>query len=400
MNHRREIWDSTGPGMIFALAVAACFFGEAQAATPGKMEKRALGSMQSAPLAKPNNEASGATNARPGLAKPDNEEADSSFSRNTIPRLAPVATNTLVRTQGKKLTYNTPWGPVVVEQMNDGPTCVIDTEHYHVVSRSNEMDPVGDIGTVLEAAYPVWKDFFGCVPPDKYLKMEIYANAKHFAEVMQREGFGASFSGGGYCHSGTRKAYLYWQQAGVPFTRYLMLHEATHQFQLLTGACPAIPDEGLADYFGMHTWDGKKLAMGVVTPDAPVLSGRPAAALRTIKDNAAKDGRPRNINDLLALGTDRAGEWGLVHFLINRDPAGFRKVFFQPEDTPLNEAWRRQYETVSLPPDMFDSCTRWLEKMQGYREDDVAFFSWARKTAANPPVADRNRTNHAGRGKH
>ena len=54
-------------------------------------------------------------------------------------------------------------------------------------------------------------------------------------------------------------------------TERVLLHEARHQFDsLVTGKVIHMPGwyfEGTAEFFSMHSWDGKKLAMGQLVPE-------------------------------------------------------------------------------------------------------------------------------------
>lgn len=54
-------------------------------------------------------------------------------------------------------------------------------------------------------------------------------------------------------------------------TERVLLHEARHQFDsLVTGKVIHMPSwyfEGTAEFFSMHTWDGKKLTMGQLVPE-------------------------------------------------------------------------------------------------------------------------------------
>ena len=126
---------------------------------------------------------------------------------------------------------------------------------------------------------------------------------------------------GGYYAPQTHKAYI-WAQPTEYFTRQVILHEATHQFHWLTATGNASPSaewyyEGLAEYFGMHNWDGKRLQTGVIP--AITLEDYPGAALKAYNEAAG---------DLMRMCSraGRPGDWALVHFLLKKHRAQFRSL--------------------------------------------------------------------------
>ncbi|PHS18345.1 MAG: hypothetical protein COA78_02440 [Blastopirellula sp.] len=118
---------------------------------------------------------------------------------------------------------------------------------------------------LFDAAFPHWCSYFH-VDPAKH------ANWKIKACLMSGK---EKFSAAGLL-PGNLPEFLYgyarndtvWllDQPSDYYQRHLLLHEGTHAFMnnLLGGAGPPWYMEGMAEYFGTHSWDGKKLEVGIV----------------------------------------------------------------------------------------------------------------------------------------
>lgn len=208
----------------------------------------------------------------------------------------------------------------------DGPR--ITTAHYDLHVEPGVGLDGADIGRFVESAYPQLAAFFGAEPPvvgpTGRLPGKIFGSSAAMAAAMAADGITYG-GGGGYYHPANRTFYAFAQPSAF-FTRMLILHEATHQFHYLSatgnqGYSGFWYGEGLAEHFGMHNWDGTRLALGIVP--AISLEDYPAQAL------AEFDARDR---DLAALVADRAGwtrpsGWGVVSWLIDERPAEARALF-------------------------------------------------------------------------
>lgn len=216
------------------------------------------------------------------------------------------------------------------------------TEHYdlHV-----ETLDAADVGAMLEELHRTLTGHFGKAP-EGLLRVEVYSTQERWHNALRADGQ-ITPQAGGYYAPGTRKAYLFIQPSAY-FTRQLILHEATHQFHLLATCGISSPGnfwyiEGIADYFGMHNWDGVHLETGGVR--AITLEDYPAKALANF------DAMKQNLEGLIA-GTvkpDRPEAWALVHFLMHTHAERFRKL-----ETELNLgkpplcSWRKIFGPVSL----------------------------------------------------
>ena len=159
----------------------------------------------------------------------------------------------------------------------DPATSQAKTAHYDI---SAERLDAAEIGRMLEQHYVYLERFFGRAPTSR-MRVEVHADLDRYKAALGRDGHSYP-GGGGYFAPNTRKAYLFIQPSDY-FTRHLILHEATHQFQALLRTDPVLPRvpwyiEGLAEYFGMHNWDGRRLEVGIVP--AITLEDYPAKALK------------------------------------------------------------------------------------------------------------------------
>ena len=215
------------------------------------------------------------------------------------------------------------------------------TTHYDLYAEGvNEADT----GAMLEELYRQLTKHFGAAPQGR-LRVEVYATQEGWQEGLKRDGLGDPKSGG-YYDPGGKKAYL-WVQPSEYFTRQLILHEATHQFHYLAATGNRNPNvgwytEGLAEYFGMHNWDGKELKTGVVP--AVTLEDYPAQAL------AQFDRLKHDLQGVADGSTacDRPLGWALVHYLMNRDPKRFHELAARLDAQRKPEkAWNQVFGPVS-----------------------------------------------------
>ncbi|MCB9894156.1 MAG: hypothetical protein H6839_06900 [Planctomycetes bacterium] len=147
------------------------------------------------------------------------------------------------------------------------------TREYRIHSALKEEETL-ELARVLEQAVRIWRDDAGveydartCVT----LWFDIMKDHDAFVEMIENdiESFDAEmtksqgFFDGQYC----RLSYFHdWYR-----TRRVLLHEARHQFDGLVTQklwnLPAWYKEGIAEYWSMHKWDGKKLELGQLVPD-------------------------------------------------------------------------------------------------------------------------------------
>ncbi len=217
------------------------------------------------------------------------------------------------------------------------PGATVKTAHYDVYT---ETIDAADTGAMLEALHGNLTKFFGRAPKER-LRVEVYATHDAFEEALKRDKVGTVEAGGFYAPE-TKTGYLYVQPSEY-YTRQLLLHEATHQFHLLTTAGNnAVPaawyGEGLAEYFGMHNWDGKELRTGVVP--AVTLENYPAQALKQFGD------LKENLEGIARgdVPCDRPLGWALVHFLVNKEPARWKALTAQLDaHKKTDKSWEKAF---------------------------------------------------------
>jgi len=199
----------------------------------------------------------------------------------------------------------------------DAPRAHI-TTHYDLTVET--LDPV-EVGSMLEQFHAHLTAFFGAAPSGR-LAVGVYATRERFHAALAKDDQ-PKVDAGGYYAPDTRKAYLYVQPSEY-YTRQLLLHEATHQFHYLAATENRRPKlglyiEGLAEYFGMHDWDGRTLRTGVVP--AISLEDYPAKALERFGKILERD------FEGMVLGRkkcERPESWATMHFLAASRPKEFR----------------------------------------------------------------------------
>ncbi len=165
---------------------------------------------------------------------------------------------------------------------------------------------------------------------------------------MKRD-LGWASDGGGFFAWKNKRAYLY-VQPSEQYTRQLILHEATHQFHHLTRARMKKPTgfwwiEGVAEYFGMHNWDGKSLKTGVVP--AITLEDYPAKALSQF-NLIGGNMMAMMTGEAKAIKGKRHLPWAWIHFLRATYPKTFTALTtLLDKQMPMQAAWAA---TFKLPP--------------------------------------------------
>ncbi len=219
-----------------------------------------------------------------------------------------------------------------------------------------------DFAALLDAHYANLEKFFGRAPAEKTLRLELYATQEKWAAAMKADKESAPGAGGYYSPS-TKKAYLYVQPSEY-YTRQLVLHEATHQFHYLamTGNKNLHPDafwytEGLAEYGGLHNWDGKALRLGVIP--AITLENYPAQALKQF------DALKQDLAGIVAGTTkvDRPVGWAIIHFLVHNHEKRWKALAaLLDAGTAPADAWKNSMGPVT--PALVKQFREWLAAHQ------------------------------------
>lgn len=147
---------------------------------------------------------------------------------------------------------------------------IVETEHYRFVSEGPRAE-AEELGRVLEAAYAGFAAYFEAKPKlgkGERLSVKFFETRDAWAAALRAAGATPPDGAGGYYWTEDRTAYLYRQPTRY-FTRSLLLHEATHQFQFLACTRNREPlaywyKEGVAEHLGWNAWDGRELAIGVL----------------------------------------------------------------------------------------------------------------------------------------
>lgn len=233
----------------------------------------------------------------------------------------------------------------------------------HFLLYVEQLDPT-ETSRLLEAAYTGMQRFFSGVEPDRKLQVKIYATKEGFQQELDRLRRVFAIrrkvrdSAGVYLRE-TACSYLY-VQPQESSTRHVLLHELGHEYHDFIRPWSKVPslefcDEGIAEYFALHNWDGEVLRSGIV----PVIGAKdyPRAALQHLKNRARFD-----LESVVAGDTevDYALAWGLVSFLIERHRGKF-EIWRQGinNDVEPRVVWQKQFGRVT--PEFVQSFESWLE---------------------------------------
>ncbi len=212
---------------------------------------------------------------------------------------------------------------------------VLESEHYRLLA----WPPFAEGEEYLrlsEALYGLLKGHFGTEPKvGGKLEVLFWPDRDGFLAGGKADGIPeGSLQAGGIYWTGTRRA-CFWRQPSASFTRHLFLHELTHQFHYLAvmdnrARCPGWYAEGLAEYFGYHSWDGATLVPGA----SDVLG------LEEDIPRMAEEGRG-GAYDLAAViegkrGADKPPSWAAVHYFLR---SGHPKVLERFRDAE-RKMWR------------------------------------------------------------
>ena len=221
-----------------------------------------------------------------------------------------------------------------------------------------------ETGRFLEAAYVEMKSFFRGLEPDRKIQVKIYATRERYQSEMDhlRKIFSVKRRtrdlAGLYLRE-TACSYLFVQPQEYE-TRKLLLHEVAHQFHDYLRPWSRVPsldfcEEGIAEFFALHNWDGKTLKLGIVPAIGQIDYAK--AALQQLRNTARFD-----MESIVAGDTevDYPLAWGLVSFLIDRHRAKF-DIWRQGinNDVEPRVVWQKQFGTVM--PEIIKSFEPWLQ---------------------------------------
>jgi hypothetical protein len=250
------------------------------------------------------------------------------------------------------------------------PTGMRRFESRHYLVEVQDGDPK-EIATLLEQAYEQWTAFFGTEPKPLLqgegdrLRVRIFATQDEYRSAITADRvIGEMTLDAAGCYAPSNQTVYLWNQFSPDLTRAVVIHEGTHQFHGLAvngDSSSRWYDEGIAEYFAMHTWDGQKLRLGAVPTIATV--DQPAKALHrfehvwkfrlrklaTDTGNVTQEGYP--------------DAWALVTFLVQED----RKLFdhwaqqFRQGVAP-GEAWERTFGKQGFA--LSERYLAWLRSQQ------------------------------------
>lgn len=275
----------------------------------------------------------------------------------------------------EKIISDKKFGDIVIKKQNnknDRIAFSILTKHYDFYLEGDNLDPL-DTAKLLEAAWKVKKDFFQASPPEgERLKIEMYANKQNYLEGLKRDKLG-EIDSGGYYWEGNKKAYLWWQTAGIEFSRYLLLHEAAHQFEHLCNKKTRLAKfwvEGIADFLGMHHWNGESIKLGA-TMNSHLLRDKASKALLTYSNI---DNDFQSILQRQNYNYDES--WGIVHFLLHHNKEKGRRLFNNMlKSNSLEDSWQKTFNSKNLHENFHKELIQWLTEMKKCPKETF-FVSW------------------------
>jgi len=290
----------------------------------------------------------------------------------------------------------------------------VTTAHYEIEWHGTKAE-ADEAGRVLEAAWPLYKEFFGAEPKlkgDERLSLRMYADAAAWGAALTKDGSAVPTGAGGMYWPPTKAAYLHLQPT-VWYTRTLMLHEALHQFHYLAKTNNQNINhywyvEGLAEHLSRHTWDGKTLRIA----RTPILSlesfhskamedvSKTDFNLGKLVDGDYQAGRPESmalVQWLLSSGDDRKKRFVMMRDTVDRggsagqafrsnigDPAKLQKefvAFVAANQEPMVPVWNQwdnhgDASVIGISPDVWSGSrtskpSTWFEAtVIGRRKED------------------------------
>lgn len=149
------------------------------------------------------------------------------------------------------------------------------TAHYVLHIEGFDEAEARNLAALAETAWQGFAAFFDAEVAGPF-EVHVAADADGFAADLAAAGVGNPEGAGGYYDPGSGGAFLY-RQPTAYYSRVLLLHELTHQYQGHVSGLGGLPFwyvEGVAESVGRHHWDGACLELRV----RPLLSWEDAAA--------------------------------------------------------------------------------------------------------------------------
>ncbi|MHC4840786.1 MAG: hypothetical protein ACYTDT_07445 [Planctomycetota bacterium] len=226
---------------------------------------------------------------------------------------------------------------------------VVLTREFRIVSALKWKD-TKDLAKVIEGAFAIWREDTGHPwEADKRKTFHVFIHKNHKAYVKMMtddiETYPAEMtkSHGYFDGRCCWLSYFHdWYR-----TRRVLLHEARHQFDMLvakTGwGVPSWYHEGIAEYWAMHDWNGKKLELGLLVPKKNYSLHFCGQLLKKKKilgaDATLKQGWQTTIDPAFYQNS-----WAFIYFCKNSDYAdGFKKY----EAKITSGAYKSQAEQIA-----------------------------------------------------
>jgi hypothetical protein len=236
----------------------------------------------------------------------------------------------------------------------------LSTEHF--ILYVEKLD-AAETGRFAEAAYEQMKKFFQ-VEPDHKLQVKVFANQQRYQTEIDRLRTVFNLKRrvrdvSGLYYRETACCYLYVRPQEYELHQ-LLLHEIAHEYHDLIRSWHHVPsldfcDEGIAEYFALHSWDGQILQVGIVPPISSF--DHPRAALRQLHNTLQFD-----LGSVVAGDTDLDYPlaWGLVSFLIDQHRPQFN-IWRQGinNDVEPRVVWQKQFGAVT--PEFLKALETWLQ---------------------------------------
>ena len=223
--------------------------------------------------------------------------------------------------------------------------------------------------TMLELAYPHYVELFGRELPgidDTRMAVVYGASKGSLDRALKAAGITWDFNGGGITYEGLNIAYQYPSGSLQYHQRYILLHEATHLYQVcLNGTTRTTPGwfyEGSADALAHHVWDSTAQRLTVNVLDKPTVNNWYGNGLD------AFTAQPFSASDILA------GRRG------GRD-AGFLLVSYLQTDLLRWQRWRGVRAGMlagTSVADAGDAAQQLLDQHFGAAALDRGFDAWLR----------------------
>lgn len=197
---------------------------------------------------------------------------------------------------------------------------ILEGKHVRIYTDLPSSQAVDELPQVFDAIFPQWCAYFD-VDPQKNADWSINGVVMKDGDKMRSLGllpddlppFHNGFFRG--------DTFWVWEQPSDFYRRHLVLHEGTHGFMLtmLGGAGPPWYMEGMAEYFGTHTWDGQNLTTRVIpqAKEDSLMWGR----IKIISDDLTA-GQGKGLFDIIRYNHEEflknrpyGWSWGAVTFL-------------------------------------------------------------------------------------